>query len=306
MCPSTYSNVGNLDILDCNNFGYLNQISLDVFSDEKVPYKTVTKPSKCGQIFQDLPISGLKTSTKNASLKDQTEKCKNNVSRGSVNDLNITGNSPPNYVQKTGIKTSENMIPLPYKIGLENGLHCGKNMADLAETLGENDPLLVPIKPPDNSKSDQILEIHCSNEKLNVTVEDSVDLICPNTLDKIDQSPSNPPELVSKSLVGPKRFSDIWNNLKQTRLVRLPDHGNLKFQSDILSSTDKQASRKVKRIRRKKEESKVDATQKSIRSFLSKAENLGECNIGKRKLEINQTEENKKLRGLDNTTTEGT
>jgi len=80
----------------------------------------------------------------------------------------------------------------------------------------------------------------------------------------------------------------------------------LKFQSDILSSTDKQASRKVKRIRRKKEESKVDATQKSIRSFLSKVENLGECNIGKRKLEINQTEENKKFRGLDNTTTEGT
>ena len=94
--------------------------------------------------------------------------------------------------------------------------------------------------------------------------------------------------------------------MKQTRLVRLPNHGDLKFQSDILSSEGKQARRNVKRIRRKKEECKVDAKQKSIRSFLSKTDNLGECNNGKRKQEQTQNEVHKKFRGLDNTTKDGT
>ena len=184
MCPSTYSNTGDFEILDNKNFGYLNRISLDVFSYEKVPYNTVIKPSKCRQVSQELPIFGVKTSIKNASLNDHTEKCKNTIPMGPNCGLNITGNSPPNYDQKIGNKTSENMIPLSHKIGLEsklveNGLHCGKIKADLAEILGENDPLLIPLKPRNNSIDDQVLDIQCSNEKLDVIVEDSESQIYP-------------------------------------------------------------------------------------------------------------------------------
>ena len=95
--------------------------------------------------------------------------------------------------------------------------------------------------------------------------------------------------------MGPKNFSDLLVRFKQTTLVRFPNQENEKTQSAPLSS-GKKARKVVRRIRRKKEEVSMDVNQRSIKDFFMKEENSCIISKGKRKNEIEQTEENKKFK----------
>ena len=191
---------------------------------------------------------------------------------------------------ENGRETSENNMPLspPFE---KSDIKVIK-MSEKPDKLSKIEPKKLPKLILEDNLSDE----KCEDRMLKINSPDKfldlgppLELKKPCDMDQIPQEPEN------RRLVGPKRFSDLKASYKQSTLVRFPDHGFVKVQSDV-GTSGMQAKKVVQRRRKKKEVLSVDAKQRTIKDFFKSNENSSKSLAGKRKKDYTENIQNKKFK----------
>ena len=149
----------------------------------------------------------------------------------------------------------------------------------------------IKLNLKENSQAGQIGQIE-NKVNFNATIQSTDDMhekVAPISIKCHQENVLNPPKIRPIASVKlPNRFSDIY----QSDVVRLPDQKNLPGNK----VEDIEGNRKKKKGRRKKEDGLALVNVRSIREYFSREERTGIDSNGKRKLQMEVLDENKKMK----------